>query len=379
MKNFKLLVLKLILLNHAYAFDLSINGNAEVIFDYTTDRCEQFDIPDSPAAAVRTRKGIKLISSSYNTYVSKTRDFQDFGRNCERPLFQSRYSDNYYAYRDREWPTSFKVSWKNPNLIYTLIHGEFHGHERYSQCNNDYLACWQNYLTEGISYNGLESIESASINMIATTTPRYLTNRGPMGVFHPSNIVRKVEADGKAYYYFMAHVEARKDTLYRPLLPYEQQTGVCLFRSKESSRTALPDGNWLAWDGLKFSANMKRAEVCQVVSKPQIFKMSRSLVEIPGYGYLLVGTVGGSNPGTYYSVSTDLINWSPRRLLIAHRQPGGSGQVAYAHPRLIDHRSRSLDFSSIDLRRGEIYLYMTRFNSGWALDRDLVRFKIQVD
>lgn len=361
----------------ANALSVSIVGSEERVFDYTTDRCEQYDIPDASPRMVNTREGVKLFHSSYTTYASLTDDFQNFRRDCNNPVYESGYNDNFFAYRDREWPTSFIVSDKNPNLIYSIIHGEYHGHLRFNSCQNDYVGCWQNYLTGALSDDGLKTIKEDSVSLIASTTLRYRPNRGPMGVFHPSNIQRRRDASGRTFYYFLGHVEARKNIASIPLAPSEQQTGVCVFRSTEDQGRGLPTGDWLAWDGRGYNADLTSGDICAVVSKPQIFKMTRSLVRLDKDVFLLVGTVGGPSAGTYYSVSRDLINWSARQLLFSHRQPGNG--VAYAFPSVISHDSKSLSFSDIKKSDENIYLYMTKFNSGWSLDRDLVRYKIEVD
>jgi len=88
----------------------------------------------------------------------------------------------------------------------------------------------------------------------------------------------------------------------------------------------------------------------------------------------------GSEWGFYYSTSQDLIDWSPRRLLISlpvnPSVPDPANDTVHAYPALIDPDSTSLNFSTSD---GQMYLYVSRFNFGGnSLDRDLLRFPIDV-
>jgi hypothetical protein len=85
--------------------------------------------------------------------------------------------------------------------------------------------------------------------------------------------------------------------------------------------------------------------------------------------------------GVYFSVSDDLVHWSPRKLLMeaTPRQRfrcGGPKPIAY--PSLLDPESGSRTFS-ITGRRS--YLYFTRFNYAGCklgLDRDLVRVPVEL-
>ena len=85
--------------------------------------------------------------------------------------------------------------------------------------------------------------------------------------------------------------------------------------------------------------------------------------------------------GIYYSISENLVDWTPRRLLreaptTATYRCGGPKPIAY--PSLIDPRSRSRSFETTGDRA---YLYFTRFNyrrCEQTLDRDLVRVPVTV-
>ena len=83
--------------------------------------------------------------------------------------------------------------------------------------------------------------------------------------------------------------------------------------------------------------------------------------------------------GVFYSLSDDLVHWSPGKRLFAGLRPWGQKACAefYEYPSLIDHGSKSNIFDTVDL--DQLYLYLTRFNYSdckRGLNRDLVRVKI---
>ncbi|HEX8959867.1 MAG TPA: hypothetical protein VF770_08595, partial [Solirubrobacterales bacterium] len=104
--------------------------------------------------------------------------------------------------------------------------------------------------------------------------------------------------------------------------------------------------------------------------------------------YLLVGMAPAAEPGAgtrgtgiYYSVSTDLIHWSQRRLLLSaptvHSYVcGGPSPIAY--PSLIDPVSHSRTFATSGRRP---YLYFTQFryeHCRQTPNRDLMRVRVEI-
>ncbi len=84
--------------------------------------------------------------------------------------------------------------------------------------------------------------------------------------------------------------------------------------------------------------------------------------------------------GVYYSTSDDLIDWSPRRLLleipVGASVEDNTNDLYFAYPTLIDHEDTSLTFDSSD---ESMYLYISRFNAGGnSLDRDVLRYPIEI-
>jgi hypothetical protein len=80
--------------------------------------------------------------------------------------------------------------------------------------------------------------------------------------------------------------------------------------------------------------------------------------------WVVVGTTskydaaaGGYVIGFYFSVSDDLINWTERKLILAHNTPATytcSGSLPRAYPSIIDHSSTDRNFATTD---GTAYLY----------------------
>ena len=93
---------------------------------------------------------------------------------------------------------------------------------------------------------------------------------------------------------------------------------------------------------------------------------------------LLSPSYDGETWGFYYSLSEDLIEWTPRQVLL-ERLLGASGigpaDIFYAYPSFLDPDSTSRNFETIGKTA---YIYYTRFNrSGGDLDRDMLRVPIE--
>ena len=66
-------------------------GAKEVVFDYTTDRCETLDVPDQPARFVRAGDGnlVLVDGNAPRHYVSRGADFSSLKRDCGQPAVVS--------------------------------------------------------------------------------------------------------------------------------------------------------------------------------------------------------------------------------------------------------------------------------------------------
>jgi hypothetical protein len=96
--------------------------------------------------------------------------------------------------------------------------------------------------------------------------------------------------------------------------------------------------------------------------------------------YLLIGSRGapalGFKCGFYYSLSDDLIHWSPVTLFReAHLPQCGSNETVpwNEYPSIIDHSDTSDNFENSD---DTFHLYFVRYSTG--PDRDLVRVPVTI-
>jgi hypothetical protein len=164
-------------------------------------------------------------------------------------------------------------------------------------------------------------------------------------------------------------------------------------------RTKTPGSptSWRAWGGTGYSIKFinpytdpspPEQHVCSPVAYNEIEKMVQSLTYNAFFGkYLLIGATGLYDPirqtvvyGVYYSTSTDLINWSLRKLVMEAEmtwtyQCGDENPIAY--PVVLNPTSTDRNF---DTTGQKVYLYFTRFNYSnctETLDRDLIRIPIK--
>jgi hypothetical protein len=378
-------------LSYTFGPTVTQTGPEQTVFDWTTQRCEDNDIPDLPARAFRDWQGkTQLIDTHYTNRRMRGSSLNTVTREC--PVIMSSHNNpNPAAYDHKEWISSTWTS--DGKTIHALIHNEFQGHALGpSVCPSlSYPKCWYNSISYARSTNkGSSYSHSAPPSHLVSSVPyRYIADTGPYGVFEPSNIIyTQRPGDSQAYYYALLHLEN-----YPSSAPV-QKVGVCVMRTLNLSDPT----SWRAWDGTGFNVRFMNPytesddpsrHVCQPVSFPQIEKMENSVTYNTYFGkYLVVGPAGKYDPATgvvtygiFYSLSSDLVNWSDRQLLMEASLPwacptGRLDQVLY--PSLLDPASTSRNYETTGQRP---FLYFTHFNyacgSPGTLDRDLIRIPIQ--
>lgn len=100
-------------------------GAREVVFDWTTDRCEDLDVPDGPAQFVRAGDG-NLVLFSGNApryYVSRGSDFNSLNRVCSQPALVSADKRTPESYENWEW---LWAVYREGDSVHALIHNEYH-------------------------------------------------------------------------------------------------------------------------------------------------------------------------------------------------------------------------------------------------------------
>jgi len=353
---------------------LVITGEAEVVFDWSNDRCEDFDIPDLPARAFRDQDGnVQLLSTHLDNRRFIGPNLNEVKRDCQ-VVMKTAHDGDPSKFNDNTWLASLYT--EDGQTIYSVIHQEFHGWEHGEACPGDNFTCWYNSLTMGISTDGgstYQSLIEPPANLIATLPVPYEAGAGPYGVLEPSNIIKK---DG--YYYLFVRIDEYKSDAQR----------ICLMRTDDLN---VPS-SWRAWDGSGFNIENidPYAEPEKAKSAPKCAGMDGDLgmlnasITFNTYlnRYVMVGisTDNFSSSreiwGVMYALSDDLIEWDRRTLLFEMELPWtyqpGDGNV-YLYPSLIDPDSPSRNFETAD---DTAYIYLTRFHEDFHLHRDLIRIPV---
>jgi hypothetical protein len=360
--------------------DLVVTGEMEVVFDWSTDRCEDEQIPDLAVRAFRdSREQVNLIISNPVSSRLTGEDLNSLTLDCEQ-MMESQKDPDPANFRDNEWLASTYTL--DGETIYALVHNEYQGHTHTGQCpQNDYFSCWYNSVTQFISIDSgatFGTIRDVSDHLVAAPPVQYQPGQGPYGMRSPSNIIK---GPGDYYYAFLS---------YHGFNSNPQQ--VCLMRTNE-----LTDpGSWRFWNGNSFngqflnpyieSIEKPSANICPALAPNEIGSSLYESVSFNTYlnRYVLIGISadqidGREVWGFYFSTSADLINWSRRKLIMEVPLPWTvefpGSDLSFLYPSLLDPDSKSRNFETSD---DQAYLYFTRNNFGHAsLDRDLVRVPVQ--
>jgi len=357
---------------------VSVAGTPETVFDWTTSRCERWDIPDLSARAFRDANGqVQLVASHYATRVSVGPDVNHLRHDCG-VVFGSHRNPDPAAYDDAEWIGATYTL--DGSTVYAFVHDEYEGNTHPGQCpSGDYGKCWWNTVTSAASNDGGRSYAHSTPPALVATYPyRYVPDRGSFGAMMPSNIVQN-SRDG--FYYALIYVKEQRQGA-------PNTNHLCLVRTKDLADPSA----WRAWSGgTSFSTSFidpyrstanPADHLCRAVSPDALrdFPLGSLTYVADADQWLLVG-VGGEGDGFYYSTSTDLINWAPRKLFLAATSPwtykcGGADPVHY--PSVLDPASTSRNFETTGKNA---YLYYTQFhtqNCQQGPDRDLVRVPITI-
>jgi hypothetical protein len=357
-------------------------GVREVVFDWTTDRCEDLDVPDGPARFVRAGDG-ELVLFSGNApryYVSRGSDFSSLKRVCSQPALVSADKRTPESYENWEW---LWAVYREGDRWHAFVHNEFHDATSATCRIGDPSPgnpCWYNSVTYAVSSDGGQTFTkpNAPAHGVAPAPNAwvppsvYPSSYAAEGYFQPSSIVRG--PDG--YYYSLMNSIPDKSNIYA--------NGICAIRS---DRLDDPT-NWRAWDGSGFNLRLTSpyatgasATVCTYLPTA-IGNSSLSYNTYLGL-YMLVNdsNMGPGTCGIYFSLSSDMVHWGPMQMIAPARlpwcdadpaTPGILEPVVVLYPSLLDQGDTGVNF---DRTGRTVYLYYTRFNDG-GLDRDLVRVPV---
>ena len=353
-------------------------GSEETVFNWSTDRCEDLDLPDVPASVVRRADGMLVMSAgdAPNNYVSVGPDFSSLKRVCDHPALVS--GDSWYpdTYDNYDW---VEVLYREGDVIHALVDVEYHDPISANCAPGDAAPgnpCWYNSITYASSTDGGATFTHPTppAHVVAPPWQKWDPTGNPTnyGYYWPSGIVRA--ADNYYYFIFLTKVRFGGD-------------GMCLARTQ----TLGDPTSWRAWDGTGFNLQMNSpytspeppVSCTSVIDDPDV--LAQPVLTFNTYlnKYLLVGGGQAGGPtewacGIYYKLSSDLIHWTPMRL-IRTAIPWSSGaclpgtEVGIIYPSIIDHNNTGDNFE----KSGQTpYLYYTRDHGG--LDRDLVRVPVMI-
>ena len=242
---------------------ITLAGEAEVVFDWSRQACETWDIPDAPARAFRDAAGaVRLIATHFVNRAAVGPDLDSLAHDCA-PIFAGGQQDAPQAFDDRAWLSGFFT--EDGQTVYALVHNEFQGHHRPALCpSKTYIRCWRNAVTFALSNDGGRSFRQPDppAHLIATPPYRYEGDVGRhVGYFSPTNIIRH---DGAYFALFSAAAYG------------DQEWGACLMRRDlgwhgcrrhcGTGRDVLTDGecheNWISdrrrWQGWRSIAHAGR-------------------------------------------------------------------------------------------------------------------------
>lgn len=348
-------------------------GAEETVFQYTRDHCSDYDVPDTPARAIRLADGSLMLSDGDEpqNFALFGPDFNSLHRSCNPTLISERDFDPR-TYNNAEWLWAI---YREGDIIHAIIHNEYHDPIAPNCSPGNPLPgnpCWYNSLTYARSTDDGRTFTHAAPPQHVLAPAPWVWDPGSgsttYGYFCSSNIIR-----GPEDYYYAAFI----------VVPPTGDQGACMMRT----RTLADPSSWRAWDGTDFTIAMTSPytgpppAVCVNVLPDPRHVEGNLTYNTYLKKYMMVGAaiIYGTDPlqcGIAYTVSPDLIHWTPLHLMLPSNVPWPPchGFPGLAYGAVIDHNDSSTNFESAGQN---FYLYYTRFNNPY-LDRDLVRVPVTI-
>lgn len=353
---------------------IAISGEPQTVFDWTTDRCDDEDIPDFPTRVFRDGHGrLQLIASHHAARRMVGPSLDELTRNC-RVVLTSHRNERPEAFDDSEWIAAPYTL--DGETVHALVHNEYHGQDHgsaYCPSGNN-GSCWYDAITLATSTDGGATYtHSAPPSHVVAAPPwRYVPDLAGLGYYGGTNIVRN-PADG----YFYAMIGRAAPGL---------SGGACVIRTDALDQPR----SWRFWNGQHFAGlfvDPYATEIDDPASHacPPVLDVLAESLTWNTYleRWLLIGSKAFSRTtgGFFFATSTDLVHWTAPRSF--HRVEltftyvcGEEDPKAYAS--FVDPASRERNFD-VTGRTG--WLYYTRFhylNCQMNLDRDLERVPIEI-
>ena len=332
----------------------AVIGAVQAVFTYHSQKCDDIDIPDTPARAFRDASGrVVLIASHYVNRRAVGSTLESVVHQC--PIIYNSHNDTVQAgYRYHEWLMApYTLDGIN---VYAIVHNEWYGSLTGQQC--DPGADWINGFTLAVSHDGGATFAQPSAYLVRYPITAWRSsfactnaNSARYGDYNGTNIVSM----GGLYYRIFDYVA-------EPGANNVGQSYQCLMRTDNLADAS----SWEVWTGSGYarSATAPCAPLSRLGSGWPSTAYSLSYnTHLHAY-VALIDNVSGT---FYFQTSPDLLTWSGPAA-ITGTPPG---RISY--PSLLDPDDTSRNFEN----SGQTpYLYFTRFNNGSGLDRDLLRVQI---
>ncbi len=346
-----------------------LDGPAIAAFDTSKESCEQIDIPDAAARALRDYKGtVHLIASHSVTRAGLGPTLETAKHNCQI-VYKSAHDGNIADFNDYTWLNAFYDI--DGKTIVALGHMEYHGWEHPGMCapKTDTATCWYNVDTFNISEDGGYNFARPKPpgNYFVSLPYKYQTNQGPEGYSVDTNIVK-----AGAWFYASVYSWA-----WPPNCGRGKGAQPCLVPDASCPiRTAniLDPSSWRGWDGKDFTVTFVdpyRGPVANPavhVCVPVPYLDYSTGINYQPASHLFVATLwnqgsGSFGPeGVYFTTSPDFVHWSKPALALTlnqmlRREP--EGNWSYQYFSLIDPRSTDSSYMTIT---DAPYLYYVRLD-----------------
>ena len=348
-----------------------VTGSEEIVYDWSAEHCNGFDLPDAPVRAVRNAQGeVQMYLAFLDNHRLVGPDFDHLRHGCV-PAFTSHGNDDPAAFDDSEWLASLYS--EDGRTVYALVHMEHH--------LNIVDQPGYDALTLAVYNDGGRTYQHATppAQLVASIPDRARYDLFDpflwQGMSGPSNIVKG--KDG--YYYAFAAVNENVPP---------KSLGNCLMRTNDLSDPHA----WRGWkQGSGFTvtfvnpyvedvpASERAAHICDLVGvavQPQSLTYSTFLER-----YVLVGEYHPlmEPGGFYFQTSTDLLHWTPPRLISEQLLTNERKCPVFEggqYPSLIDPESTSLSFETVG-ENAYLYFSRSRCNDNARDARDLVRLPVR--
>ncbi|MEQ4596878.1 MAG: hypothetical protein ABN488_03760, partial [Methylobacteriaceae bacterium] len=168
---------------------LTLTGPERTLFSASRDACDDADVPDAPARAIRDASGqIAVFGLHYRNRALRGPDFERLTIDC-RVVLDSGEKPDPALYDDRSWITA---TWTEDGTnVAALLHHEYQANEHEGRCRSKvYMECWYNTVTAAFSRDGGRSFTRAAPPAVVAGAPfRQEEGQGRhRGFFNPSNI-----------------------------------------------------------------------------------------------------------------------------------------------------------------------------------------------